>query len=76
MYDEEKFAQLEQSAEKATIANVVDLGDVVGGVLEFVSDPGGSVFCAVVIFLVLGVWFLIKLILESFSGGPSQGLLG
>jgi len=75
MYDEEKFAQLEQSR-KATIGDVFDLGDVIGGALEFVSDPGGSLICVAAIFLIFGVWSLIKMIFEGFSGGPPQSLFG
>jgi len=75
MYDEEKFAQLEQSR-KATIGDVFDLGDVIGGALEFVSDPGGSLICVAAIFLIFGVWSLIKMIFEGFSGGSPQSLFG
>ena len=75
MYDEEKFAQLEQSR-KATIGDVFDLGDVIGGAFEFVSDPGGSLICVAAIFLIFGVWSLIKMIFEGFSGGPPQSLFG
>lgn len=75
MYDEEKFARLEQSR-KATIADVFDFGDIIYGALEFVSDPGGSVICVAALFLIFGVWFLIKMIMEVFSGGPPQSLFG
>jgi len=75
MYDEEKFAQLEQSR-KATIGDVFDLGYVIGGALEFVSDPGGSLICVAAIFLIFGVWSLIKMIFEGFSGGSPQSLFG
>ena len=75
MYDEEKFARLEQSR-KTTIADVFDFGDIIYGALEFVSDPGGSVICVAALFLIFGVWFLIKMIMEAFSGGPPQSLFG
>ena len=66
MYDEEKFAQLEQSPSR---------GEFIYGAFELLLDPETIVF-GVLAFFVMGVYAVVRLILEGFSGGPPQGLIG
>ena len=68
MYDEEKFAQLEQSPGRSR-------GEFIYGAFELLLDPETIVF-GVLAFFVMGVYAVVRLILEGFSGGPPQGLSG
>jgi uncharacterized membrane protein len=77
MYDEEKFAQIEQSQESLGRALAAEFGgEVISGLFELLLDTEVALVCGVVALLILGVWVIIRLILEGFSGGPPQSLFG
>jgi len=60
--------QLEQSEKPSP-------GKFIYGALELLLDPETIVF-GLLAFLVLGVYVIVRLILETFSGGPPQSLFG
>jgi len=68
MYDEEKFAQLEQPQKSSR-------SEFIYGASELLLDPETFVL-GLLAFFVLGVYAIIRVVLEVFSGGPPQNLFG
>lgn len=77
MYDEEEFAEDEQSRETLGSALATEFGgEAVGGAFELLLDTETALVVGVLAILTLGVYILVRFILESFSGGPPQSLFG